>query len=166
MRRLLPLTACLLPLAGCAAPDVGARLAPRTAEAIDPRLPVENPVPADPADAALVARLASLVDQARAGDAAFQPALETAQRLTAAAGPARTESWVAAHQAVSNAVAAKGPTARALGDINALAAERIAPDSTIGQGDFLAIQAALAEVGTIDRRQAEAVAALENRLGL
>ena len=44
------------------------------------------------------------------------------ERLARAAGSPQGESWVAAQQALSAAQAARGPTTRALGDIDGLAA--------------------------------------------
>ena len=151
---------------GCTAPGGPApSLAPRVAEAIDPRVPVERVVERGPADAALAARLAELVGQARSGESAFVVAAGEAQRLAAAAGPRQSESWVIAQQAVSAAVAARAPTTRALGDIDEIAATELAGQGGIAPGNLAAIEAAAAEVGAIDRRQAEAIEALERRLG-
>ena len=153
-------------IAGCAgAPGPGPSLAPRTAEAIDPRVPVANSTVQRPADNALIARLAELVGQARQGEAAFVTAAGDARRLAAAAGPPRSESWVIAQQAVSVAVAARGPTTRALGDIDGIAAATVARQAGIAPADLAAIEAAAAEVGAIDRRQALAIDTLQARLG-
>lgn len=164
MSRAFPLLA-LLALAACAAPTGVPSLAPRTAEGIDPRVPVVNAVPMTPADPALVARLAELVASARSGDTAFRAVIGEAQRLAAAAGPSESESWIAAQQALSVAVAARAPTTRALGDIDAITAARLARDSGIASGDYAAIQAALAEVAAIEQRQAASIDALQRRLG-
>jgi hypothetical protein len=106
-----------------------------------------------------------LLGHARAGDAAFRATLGEAQRLTAAAGARQSESWIAAQQALSIAVAARGATTRALADIDALGSERLAAQGGLGSGDFAALQAAAAEVSAIDRRQAESIEALQRRLG-
>jgi hypothetical protein len=140
-------------------------LAPRAAENIDPRVPVDDGAVQMPVDAALAARLAELVGIARQGDSAFAAAAGEAQRLTAAAGAPQSESWVVAQQAVSAAVAARGPTARALGDIDALAAAALVKRGGIGPSDLAAIEGAAAEVGAIDRRQAGTIDALQRRLG-
>ena len=140
-------------------------LLPRAAEAIDPRVPVTGAVNDRPVTPALAARLAELVAQARSGDAAFRPLMEQAERMAATAGTPQSEGWVAAQQAVSAAIAARGPTARALGDIDALAADRLETQGGLSPADLAAVQEAGAEVGAIDRRQAAAVDAIQQRLG-
>jgi hypothetical protein len=167
MVRLPPLLLLIaLGLAACAAPPTRApSLSPRTSEAIDPRVPVATQTVAQPADPALAQRLSQLLGQARAGDAAFRSALVEAQRLAGAAGARQSEGWIAAQQALSAAVAARGPTTRALADIDALGSERLAAQGGLGSGDFAAITAAAAEVAAIDRRQAESIDALQRRLG-
>jgi len=154
-------------LAACTAPQgVAPSLAPRAAESIDPRLPIPNEVPTGPVSPALASRIAELVAQARSGDAAFVPAVVQAERLAAGAGAPQTESWVAAQQAVSVAQAARGPTTRALGDIDALAANALAQRGGIPAGDLAAVQEAAAAVARIDRAQAERIDALQARLGV
>ena len=162
----LLLVAIAFAIAGCAAPAGPApSLAPRSAEAIDPRAPVAGSTVQRPADPALSARLAELVGLARQGETAFVTAAGEARRLAAAAGPPRTESWVIAQQAVSAAVAARAPTTRALGDIDGIAAAALARQGGIAPADLAAIEAAAAQVGAIDRRQAQALDALQARLG-
>ena len=163
MRALPPTLAALGLLAGCSAPDVGARLAPRAAEAIDPRVPVNRRI-VELADPEMEARVAELVRQARAAEGEFAAAFATAQELTAQAGPAQSESWIAAQQAVSIAVAARAPVTRALGDLDAIAAAIIVRQSGIGAGAFQAIRSAQVEVAAIDRRQAELIDGLQRRL--
>ena len=85
--------------------------------------------------------------------------------LADAAGSSQSESWVLAQQAVSAAVAARAPTTRALGDIDEIAATELARRGGIAPANLAAIEAAAAEVGAIDRRQAEAIDDLEARLG-
>lgn len=140
-------------------------LQPRAAEAIDPRLPVPEVVNDRPASGDLVARLAGLVAEARRGDEAFGPAMAAAERAAAGAGPAQSESWIAAQQALSAAQAARQPTARALGDIDALGAERLAANGGLSPNDLKAINDAAAVVGRIDARQQAAIADLLRRLG-
>ena len=153
-------------LAGCAAPETSApSLAPRAAEAIDPRLPVGGEAVIGPAEAVLQARLTELIQTARAGDAAFSAAVAEAERLAAAAGEAQSESWVVAQQALSIAVAARAPTTRAQGDIDAIAADRIEANRWIAVGDRAAIEAAAAEVAALSSRQSDRIAALQSRLG-
>ena len=158
--------AAMAALAGCtAATGPGPSLAPRSAEAIDPRVPVVSTAVARPVDAALAARLGELVRAAEQGDGAFVAAAGDARRLAAAAGAAQSESWIVAQQALSAAVAARGPTARALGDIDALAASALARQGGIAPADLRAIEQAAAQVGAIDRRQAQVIDALQSRLG-
>ena len=164
-RRALPLAATFA-IAGCAAPPGPVpSLVPRTAEAIDPRLPVVASGARRPADWALVARLAELTALARDGDSAFAAAAGEAQRLATAAGPPQSESWVVAQQAVSAAGAARGPPPRALGDIAALAAAALVRRGGIAPADLAAIESAAAEVGAIDRRQSRTIDTLQARLG-
>ncbi|MEO8175940.1 MAG: hypothetical protein ABI626_04695 [Sphingomicrobium sp.] len=154
-------------LAGCAsAPSGAARaLAPRPAEAIDPRAPVISATTPQPADPALAARLAELTGRAHQAETAFAAAAAQAERLTAAAGPPQSESWVVAQQALSAVVAAREPAARALGDIDALAQTQLTEHGGIAPADLAAIEAAAADVGALDRRQAERIDALQARLG-
>lgn len=153
-------------LAACAAPSGPyPSLAPRAAEAIDPRVPIPSEAPIGPADANLTAHLAALIDQAQAGDAAFSDAAAHAERLAAAAaGSSQSESWVVAQQALSAAQAARGPTTRALGDIDSLAASALEQRGGIPAGNLAAIQAAAARVAEIARRQADRLDAIEARL--
>jgi hypothetical protein len=163
MRRLPFLT--MLVLAACA--STGGpypSLQPRAAEAIDPRIQPVRPMNDRPVTPALAAKLAALVSQARSGDAAFQPAVANAQRLASAAGAAQSEGWIAAQQALTAAVAARGPTATALGDIDALGATMLQTQGGIAPNDLAAIREAAAEVGAIDDRQAEAIDSIKARL--
>ena len=158
--------AALLAIAGCAAPPGPVpSLAARPAEAIDPRVPLAASPVQRPADRTLAARLAELVALARRGDSAFAAAAGEAQRLAQSAGAPRSEGWVIAQQAVSAAVAARGPTTRALGDIDSLAAAALARQGGIAPADLAAIEAAAAEVGAIDRRHSLTLDALQARLG-
>jgi hypothetical protein len=156
----------MLAVSGCAAPSGPApSLAPRAAEAIDPRVPVGTATVQRAVDPALASRLAELVSQARSGEAAFVAAAGEAQRLAAAAGPREGEAWVIAQQALSAAIAARGPTARALGDIDGIAADALATQGGIAPENLAAINAAAAEVAEIDRRQARVIDTLQRRLG-
>jgi hypothetical protein len=156
----------LAALAGCtAAAHPGPSLAPRSAEAIDPRVPVVSTVAAQPVDPALAARLGEFVRAAQQGDGAFGAAASEARRLAAAAGGRQSESWIVAQQAVSATVAARAPTTRALADIDAIAASALSRQGGISPADLRAIEQAAAEVDAIDRRQAQAIDGLQARLG-
>lgn len=132
-------------------------LQPRPAEAIDPRVPV--PVP--PADMrvspGLTQQLDGLVSQAASGDVAFQPLASRAAELAKSAGPKESESWVVAQQALSAAIAARAPVARAVADADALGADRIHAKGGISAGDMMAIDTAAAKIAGIDSREAKLI---------
>jgi hypothetical protein len=156
---------CLL-LAACATPPSDeSSLAPRAAEALDPRVPIPGDIVAGPADPALAARISELLAEVRSGDAAFQAAAVDVERLAGAAGPPQSESWIEAQQALSALVAARGPVAKATADLDGLAAARLAASGGILPGDLAALEAATAEAGAIGERQAAAIDRLQARLG-
>ncbi|HET7709926.1 MAG TPA: hypothetical protein VFK50_10430 [Sphingomicrobium sp.] len=153
-------------LGACSASLVNApSLAPRAAEAIDPRVPIPDAVAPGPASPALSARLAALVGQARAGDSGFHSAATEAERLADSAGDPQSESWVVAQQALSVAVAAREPVTKALGDIDGIGSAELASKGSISPADQAAIAAAAAAVGNIDRRQAARIDQIQRRLG-
>lgn len=165
MRRALSLM--LVPLAACTAPGGPyPSLQPRASEAIDPRVPVERPINDRPVTAGLAGRLSALIDQARSGNLAFDDAASEAERLASAAAAPQSESWIVAEEALSAAIAARRPTATALGDIDEIAASALQSQGGIAPNDLAAINGAAAEVTSLDRRQAERVAAIQHRLGL
>ena len=163
--RSLPLLLVPLIVACATAPTAEPSLAPRAAEAIDPRVPIPSEPVAGPVDAGLAARLDDLMAQVRQGDAAFQQVAATTERLVAAAGPAQSESWIEAQQSLSALVAARGSVTRAIADIDALAAARLVSSGGILPGDLAAIQAASAEAGSIGEREAATIDRLQARLG-
>ena len=164
MRKALLLTMFAL---GACAPAGGPfpSLQPRAAEDVDPRVPVVRPMNDRPVTPSLASRLAQLVSDARNGDAAFRPLADQAERLAAAAGAPQTESWVAAQQALSAAVQARGATVRALGDIDSIGADLLQTQQGLAPADLAAIQSAGAEAGAIDQAQANRIAAIQRRLG-
>ena len=119
-----------------------------------------------PAAAALTGRLAELVDQAESGNAAFDGAVSDAERLASNAGAAKSESWISAQEALTAAIAARKPTAAALGDIDEIAAMALQNQRGIAPNDLAAIRSAAEHVGAIDNRQAERIDAIQKRLGL
>ena len=141
-------------------------LQPRAGEAVDPRVPVVRPMNERPVTPALASQLAALVAQAREGDAAFGPAADEAERLAGAAGPASSESWIAAQEALTAAIAARGPTTIALGDIDALGGTKLQEQAGLAPSDLAAIKSAGAEVGAIDQRQAARIKVIQDRLGM
>jgi hypothetical protein len=158
-----------LPLivSGCAASTVPApSLAPRVSESIDPRIqPLAPPVVERAVDARVAARLATLIAQAINGNATFENAAARAEAAVATAGPAQSESWIAAQQALSQAVAGRSLTARALGVVDAMTADAIAAQGGIAPADFAAMRSAAARIAEIDQRQAARIDALQKRLG-
>ena len=148
-------------------PDAGGpqpSLAPRPAEAIDPRIPIPDEMPAGTVDAALAQRLNALVNQARSGASAFAARQADAERLAAAAGPSTSETWVAAQQALSLLVEQHGIATRAAAEIDELAADRLNRNKWINPAEQAAISAAAAEVSTITSSQAAAIQRLGDQL--
>ena len=154
-------------LSGCS--SVGGpypSLQPRAAEQIDPRLPIVRPLNDRPVTPALAERLRGLVTAAQTGQAGFNAAADQAERLAASAGAPQSEAWVAAQEALSAAVAARKPAAAALAEIDALEANALQTQGGIAPNDLAAIQEAAGRVGTIDRKQAERIDAIQSRLGV
>jgi len=166
MRLITPLLSIALVLGGCSAPGGPfPSLQPRAAEKIDPRVPVERPMNGRPVSAALAASLSEMIGRARTGDSDFGPLMTTAERLAATAGAPHGESWIAAEEALSAAIAARRTTATALADIDGLSGDRLQSQGGMAPADFAAVQAAAAEVGAIDSRQQARVAAVQKQLG-
>jgi hypothetical protein len=151
-------------LSSCAAATNAPSLAPRAAEAIDPRLPVPDPTISSTPSPALIQKLDALVAQAVAGDGLFAPLAEQARQLADAAGPKESESWVVAQQALSAAVGARSPVTGAVGDIDAIGAQRIQALGGIGAAEQQAIKAAAARVAEIDEREAAAIESIQSKL--
>lgn len=151
-------------LAGCAASEIAPSLAPRPAEAIDPRVPVPQAPVSTEASPALREQLDVLVASALAGEQAFQGAIGNAQRLAAVAGARESERWVVAQQALSAAIAARGQVTVAIGEIDALGAQWIQSRGGIEPANLAAIEAAAARVAEIDRRQAGTIDAIQQAL--
>ena len=157
----------ILALTACSAPSGPyPSLRPRAAEAIDPRVPISRPMNNRPVSAGLAAQLATLVSQAESGNAAFDGPAAQAERLTASAGAPQSEGWIAAQEALTAAIAARKPTAMALGDIDNIAANALQTQRGIAPNDLAAIKRAQAEVGSLDERQTERIRAVQRQLGL
>jgi hypothetical protein len=154
-------------LAGCSsAGGPYPSLQPRSAEAIDPRVQPVRPMNDRPVKPALAAELAQLLAQARSGDAAFAPAAAGAERLATAAGAPQSESWIAAQEALTAAIAARRPTALAQADIDAIGATALQTQGGIAPNDLKAIEDAAAVVATIARGQTDRIDSIKKRLGL
>ena len=165
MRRLVSLFPIAF-VAACMAPASNPpSLAPRAAEAIDPRLPIDPDPSPGTLDPALAARLADAVARARAGIPEYERLAVDAEALAASAGAPQSESWVVAQQALSALVAQHGVTTRAASDIDALAATRIDETRWLAPANRAAIEAAAAEVAAISQGQAATIERLSARLG-
>jgi hypothetical protein len=156
----------LIALGGCAAGDrTIPSLATRAAETIDPRVPIPDRVDSSPADAAFGATLRQLVTAGRSGTGRFDQAMATAERLASSAGLARSESWIAAQEALSAAVAERYSVTAALAEIDALAAQRVAARGGMSPADQQQLDDAAAALSPIDARQAARIDAVQRRLG-
>jgi len=165
MRPFTPLLAAVA-VAGCSTPRTAPEpsLAPRAAEAIDPRVLIPDVVPSGPIDPALANRIDVLLAEARGGVPAFEAREAEAARLAANAGPVSSEGWVAAQQALSRLVEQFGATTRAAADIDALASSRLEANRWIRPADREAIAAAQSAVAAISGPQAAAIARIRDQL--
>lgn len=165
MRCLSPLIALPLIMA-CTPTTVGPEpsLAPRPAEAIDPRLPIPSDVGAGQADPALASQLAQLVGEAQAGVQSFASKQADADRLAGAAGPMASETWVAAQQALSLLIEQHGVTTRVAANIDELGSSRLHGQRWIRPADQQAIASAASEVAAINDSQSAAIERLKTQL--
>jgi len=164
MRFMLPLALMAL-TAGCAAPRNYPSLVPRSAEAIDPRVPIAASPSPGMVDPRTAAALVEAVAAARSGTEAFNQLAREAEALAAAAGPRQSESWIAAQQALSALGAQHGGTTNAAAEIDEIAAERIDQTRWLVPATRAAIEAAAAEVGAINDVQSATIARFSARLG-
>ena len=166
MKRLAIPVAIAALIGACARPDIGPEpsLAPRAAEAIDPRVAIPSEVPMGNVDLGLMGRLAALVAEARAAAPAFDARRAEAERLASAAGPATSESWIAAQLALSRVGGQHGVTTRVAADIDELAATRLKTQRWIAPADREAIAAAAADVAVLSAAQAAAIERLREQL--
>lgn len=164
MIRCLLLLAIALPCA-CSAPRIDEpSLAPRPAEAIDPRVPVGSSESVGVADPALTATLERLVATAKGSEAEFAARAGRAEQLAASAGAAGSESWVAAQLALSRLVSQQGVATNASAEVDSIAGQQLKQQKWIASADRKAIAAAQAEIGAVTQRQAAIVSGLRERL--
>jgi len=149
-------------LAGCSTPGDEPSLAPRAAERIDPRVPIADTSGNLPASASLAAQLRRMIGEAQGTQGAADRAIAAAEASASRAGPRQSESWIAAQQLVSAAIAARYPVTRMLGDLDALTSRSV---NTLVPADLANVTAASEAISAIDRRQAERIDALQRRLG-
>jgi hypothetical protein len=144
MNRRIALLA-LLPgalLAGCVTEGPFPSLAPRPDERLSIDEPVrEAPIVAD--DPALQTRIAALIGEARQGDRSFDADYGAAASAAGRAGPAGSNGWIAAQQAISRVEAARGRTSDAATELHQLALER--SGQAMSAADRQALDDAIAE---------------------
>lgn len=161
MRLILPALVAALVLVGCTSRGSFPSLAKRPFETAQP--PARPAPTAVPSDAALLARIARFVGDARAGTAAFERAADAARPLAAGAGAPASESWIAAQTAISGLEPLTAPARDALA---ALDQERVLLGSDANPADRAALEAAIGDVEGIAARQTamiESLLALVNR---
>jgi len=162
----LPLILAAVALTGaCAAPRGYPSLAPRAAETVDPRVPIDATPSPGTVDPRTATALAAAVAAARGGIAEFERLSGAAEALSVGAGPAQGERWIAAQQALSALVAQHGVTTRAAADIDAIAADRIDETRWLVPATRAAIEDAAAEVGSINAAQTATLERIAARLG-
>jgi hypothetical protein len=164
--RLILLLALIFATAACAAPRDYPSLAPRTAEGIDPRVPIDATPSAGTLDVRTSAALSEAVSAARRGVAEFNRLARVAESLAASAGPRQSESWIAAQQALSALGAQHGITTNAAASIDEIAAEGIDQKRWLSPATQSAVEGAAAEVGAINDVQSALLDRLGNRLGV
>jgi len=153
MNARLPILAALLAacLAGCVSQGPFPSLAPRPAEREDWTEEPAHAAPVVADDAALRTRIAALIAEAREGGRAFDADLPAAERATAHVGPAESDSWVEAQQAISRLQASRGRTDEAAAELHQLRLARAGQPSSAT--DLAALDAAIEEVGALVERQ-------------
>jgi hypothetical protein len=145
-------------LAGCVSAGPFPSLAPRPAEQEDWSEEPVRPIPVVADDPALRARIAALLDEARAGQRAFEAEAPGAERAAARAGREGSDSWLEAQQAISRLEAARGRSGTALADLHALALARAAGPTS--EADQAALKAAIEEAEAIAAGQQQRIDAL------
>jgi hypothetical protein len=138
-------------LSACAQSVDAPSLLPRAGEMADIDAPAAPPPAAPIADPAQAALIAKLLDQAKQGNAAFEQALPAA----ATSAPPQSEAWIAAQNARSGVEIARTPTLDALSALDTA----IAAATDKGK-DPAPLIAARSEVQTIYDRQTAKLDAL------
>jgi len=153
MNARLPILAALLAacLAGCVSQGPFPSLALRPAEQEDWTEEPAHAAPVVADDAALRTRISALIGEAREGGRAFDADLPAAERATAHVGPAESDSWVEAQQAISRLQASRGRTDEAAAELHQLRLARAGQPTSAT--DLAALDAAIEEVGALVERQ-------------
>ena len=158
------LSAAMLSLAGCRADVSAPSLMPRAVEKQPIDMPVTKAIESGTlADPALRAKVAAQVDAAQVGDRAFAAQQAATEKAVArASGAAQgSDAWVEAQEAVTALAAACAAVRDAAGAIDALRDD----PANAAPGNRAAIDAAAAKVTALETKEADAVAALNQRLG-
>jgi hypothetical protein len=164
MTHIILLSAAALVLAGCSHEVSAPSLLPRAVEKQPIDMPVTDAVEADtPVDPALQAKIAAQLAAAQAGDRAFTAQqAETEKAVARAAGAGQgSDAWVEAQEAVTALAATRAAVRDAAAAIDALRDD----PANAAPGNRAAIDAAVTAVTALETREADAVAALNKKLG-
>lgn len=159
---LWPVAAILLLLPGCAPGGEFPSLALRSAEGNLSFEEPERPPVTVARDPEVMARIEALERQAAEGQRAFETMAPSVGAHVAAAGAAQSDSWIAAQEAVSRLEAARGPTTRALADLDRLRLDRAAIPTNAA--DFAAIEDAMVRISRMAESQRSQVQQYVTRL--
>lgn len=159
MIRVTILALMLVPAAASAAAPPS--LAKRPVEDRSMAEPVRQVTPPAPADAALQAQIAGLVEKAQGGQTAFADLLPQASRAVSAAGAQDSESWIAAQQLLSALEEARAPSTQALSELDSTIAMRLNGGTEAGLAE---LQAADTQVAALTERQQRELDSLRSRL--
>ena len=150
-------------LTGCAASGSFPSLAPRPIEQAAAAQPATTPmVVIAPSDPARVARVRALVEKAQAAVPDFNTALAAAQQAVGGGKAAGSDGWIAAQVAVSRLERTREPIGTVLSELTVEQRTLLmGPESD----DRAMLEAAFAQVSTLDQQQGDAVRGLIAKLG-
>jgi hypothetical protein len=152
-------------LGGCAQTNADIpSLSRRPIEGIDKAEADAPPAPQAPASNAGAARLAAIDARIRAADSAFRMAAAAARTQIGAAGPAGSESWVAAQEALSTAAAAQADMTSAISDLDAFSRELVVSADPSAGADLVAASTLTARAVELQSDQAKISAELGGKL--
>ncbi|NCA02137.1 MAG: hypothetical protein EBS87_08115, partial [Sphingomonadaceae bacterium] len=113
-------------------------------------------------DPARLTAIATVRQAALDAQPRFEAALAQAQKLAATAGPAQSESWIAAEIELSAAERAREPVKTALADLDATLRQVMLESPT--SPDLAGVQQAIRDVEALDARQEVAIQSVASRL--
>jgi hypothetical protein len=155
MKRLFLLAPLML--AACADASAGPSLAKRPIENLDLAEPVRQVAPPAPADAALRARIAGIVERADSGQRAFAALLPKAESAASAAGAEGSETWLTAQQLLSALESERAPSTAALSELDALIAARLKEGNEAGLTELQAADGQVAALVDAQQRDLDRV---------